>query len=172
MTRNLPAWARQTATPQDRARAEQARRNDTIGITWPAIRALRRWAKQQGWPTPWFGIEEAFVDKMMESEETFALAVEQSGVVILIPIPHFAVSQEQLRGFDQWYAARSPEGRPTEWGILVEALRDIRRAVEAGVEVEIDGKTIQDFGSFYTWAHERYHMLEDGYDRWIGDDRG
>lgn len=23
---------------------------------------------------------------------------------------------------------------------------------------------------FYTWAHGRYHMLEDGYDTWIGDD--
>ena len=23
--------------------------------------------------------------------------------------------------------------------------------------------------SFYDWAHGRYHMLEDGYDSWIGD---
>ena len=60
--------------------------------------------------------------------------------------------------------------RPTQWGVLVEALREIRRAVEAGVAVKVEGKTLRDFDSFYTWAHGRYHALEDGYDSWIGDD--
>lgn len=48
---------------------------------------------------------------------------------------------------------------------------EICRVVEAGVVVEIDGTTLNSWGSFYTWAHGRYHMLEDGYDSWIGDDR-
>ncbi len=58
------------------------------------------------------------------------------------------------------------------WGILVEELRKIRRLVEAGVTVKIEGTqtVLVTWQDFYTWAHGRYHALEDGYDRWIGDD--
>jgi hypothetical protein len=57
------------------------------------------------------------------------------------------------------------------WGVLVEELRALRRAVEAGVVVQVeDGPRLQTWQGFYEWAHGRYHMLEDGYDRWIGDD--
>jgi len=38
--------------------------------------------------------------------------------------------------------------------------------------VEVEGRKLSHWGAFYTWAHERYPGLEDGYDRWIGDDRG
>ncbi|MFN8467561.1 MAG: hypothetical protein U0X20_18520 [Caldilineaceae bacterium] len=69
------------------------------------------------------------------------------------------------------YAQRSPNGQPERWGILVEELRELRRAVEAGVELQVeDGPRIQTWQGFYEWAHGRYHMLEDGSDRWIGDD--
>ncbi len=62
-------------------------------------------------------------------------------------------------------------GYPTSWGSLVEALRAIRRAVEAGVVVHIEGEQpLLSWQHFYQWAHGRYHMLEDGYDTWIGDD--
>ena len=59
------------------------------------------------------------------------------------------------------------------WGFLVEELRQIRRLVEAGVTVRIEGTptVLRTWQDFYTWAHGRYHNLEDGYDRWIGDDR-
>ena len=54
---------------------------------------------------------------------------------------------------------------------MVEALRAIRRAVEAGVVVQVEGaQEMRTWQGFYDWAHGRYHMLEDGYDRWIGDD--
>jgi hypothetical protein len=53
----------------------------------------------------------------------------------------------------------------------VESLREVRRAVEAGVVVHVDGKQLTSFDSFYSWAHGRYHALEDGYDSWIGDDK-
>lgn len=57
------------------------------------------------------------------------------------------------------------------WGLLVEELREIRRAVEAGVAVQIEGgPMLHTRNGFYTWAHGRYHMLEDGYDQWIGTD--
>jgi len=58
------------------------------------------------------------------------------------------------------------------WGVLVEELRKIRRLVEAGVTVKIEGTqtVLITWQDFYEWAHGRYHKLEDGYDRWIGDD--
>lgn len=81
------------------------------------------------------------------------------------------ITAEQLDELDQLYEARSSSGRPTDWGILVNELRKIRRTVEAGVLVQVeDGKTLQSWQEFYAWAHGRYHMLEDGYDSWIGDD--
>lgn len=63
--------------------------------------------------------------------------------------------------------------RPTRWGTLVQELREIRRLVEAGVIVKIEGTptVLNTWESFYAWAHGRYHALEDGYDSWIGDDR-
>lgn len=85
---------------------------------------------------------------------------------------------ETLKELDALYEAREGGGalepRPTHWGTLVEELRQIRRLVEAGVTVKIEGTqtVLNSWQSFYTWAHGRYHMLEDGYDRWIGDDRG
>lgn len=47
----------------------------------------------------------------------------------------------------------------------------IRRLVEAGVKVKIEGTEtiLTTWQSFYDWAHGRDHMLEYGYDSWIGD---
>lgn len=84
----------------------------------------------------------------------------------------YTITTEQLGELDALYAERSPSGRPTAWGALVEELRAIRRRVEAGVVVKVEnGETLRTWRGFYEWAHGRYHMLEDGYDRWIGDDR-
>ena len=78
---------------------------------------------------------------------------------------------EALRTLDAMYAERSASGRPTSWRALVEELRKIRRAIEAGAVVEIEGEgTLRTWQEFYSWAHGRYHMLEDGCDPWIGDD--
>jgi hypothetical protein len=82
------------------------------------------------------------------------------------------ISTEMLKTLDAMYAARSPSGQPTSWRALVEELRQIRRAVEAGVVVQVEGAgTLRTWQEFYTWAHGRYHMLEDGCDPWIGDDK-
>ncbi len=81
------------------------------------------------------------------------------------------ISSEELKELDELYEARSPSGRPTSWGALVEELRAIRRTVEAGTVVQVEGAgALRTWQEFYTWAHGRYHMLEDGYDSWIGDD--
>ena len=170
MTKSLPSDFLQMATPADRELVEDARRRGTLQITWPERNALRQWAGKHGWRAPRFGFEESFTAKMLESEETFALALNESGIRLVVPSARYTLPPERLRNFDEWYDERGADGRPSAWGNLVEALRDVRRAVEAGIAVEIDGRTFRQFGDFYEWAHGRYHMLEDGYDRWIGDD--
>ena len=168
----LPAWALEPATPHDRTRAAQAQARGTLQITWPKSATLRAWATQQGWPAPRMGFQAAFLAKLLASDEAFALALRESGIQVILPIERYTLLPEELHEFDALYAARSANGRPSHWGALVEALRELRRVVEAGVPVAIEGRTVHDWGSFYTWAHDRYHMLEDGYDAWIGDDRG
>jgi len=83
---------------------------------------------------------------------------------------------ETLKKLDALYEEREDSGplggRPTGWGTLVSKLREIRHLVEAGVKVNVEGTqtVLTTWQSFYEWAHGRYHMLEDGYDSWIGDD--
>lgn len=164
-------WALRAATAEDRDFAKEAHRHNKIHITWPNERAVRIWAKRHGWATPLFGFEEAFITAMLETKEHFALAIKESGIEILLPRREYRITDEKIRELDALYEERSSSGRPTSWGTLVEELRDIRRAVEAGVLITIEGEqTIQSWQSFYCWAHGRYHMLEDGYDKWIGDD--
>ena len=86
------------------------------------------------------------------------------------------ITVEMLKDLDALYEAAEDMGilgqRHTLWGVLVEELRKIRRLVEAGVTVKIEGTqtVLITWQGFYDWAHGRYHKLEDGYDRWIGDD--
>ena len=164
MASNLPTWAMEKVTVGDRGRVEQAYRRKTLQIVWPDDKGLRRWAREQGWPAPWFSFHERFIKKMLESDTNFALALSASGIGLMIPVQRYVFSEEELHELDAAYEERS-------WRWLVESLREIRRAVEADVVVEIDGQQLKSFGSFYTWAHGRYHVLEDGYDPWIGDDR-
>lgn len=168
---NIPSWALRTVTTEEQGLAKAAHQQGRLQITWPNIKTLRSWAKQQGWPTPFFGFEEAFLAKMLETRENFELAIEKSGIEIQVPRQNYTISNQKIRELDSLYEERSAAGRPNRWGILVEELREIRRAVEAGVVVNVEGeKSILNWQNFYTWAHGRYHMLEDGYDKWIGDD--
>lgn len=83
----------------------------------------------------------------------------------------YTISAARLRELDALYDERSESGQPVSWGSLVEELREIRRAVEAGVVVKVEGgQTLRTWQGFYDWAHGRYHALEDGYDKWIGND--
>lgn len=171
MNNNIPAWALRAATVEDQGFAKDAHRQGRMQIKWPNIKTLRSWAKQQGWPTPFFGFEEAFIVKMLETNENFELAIEKGGIEIQVPRQYYTISSETICELDALYEERSSTGQPTSWGILVEELREIRRAVEAGVMVTIEGEQpILSWQNFYSWAHGRYHMLEDGYDKWIGDD--
>lgn len=169
--RDIPTWAMRTAKAEDFDAVQEAHSRGTMQIKWPERKALRHWTKLQRWPAPWFGFETAFLAKMLESPTNFTHAINESGIEIQIPQAEYALTPARRVELDALYTQRSPSGRPERWGILVEELRELRRAVEAGVVVQVeDGPRIQTWQGFYDWAHGRYHMLEDGSDRWIGDD--
>lgn len=83
---------------------------------------------------------------------------------------------EKLKELDALYEQTEDLGilgrRPTGWGQLVEELREIRRIIESGANLRVEGTStvLSTWQSFYNWAHGRYHALEDGYDSWIGND--
>jgi hypothetical protein len=171
MKQEIPAWAMKAAGPEDLDAARSAHRRGTLRIRWPDRQALRDWARHRGWPVPWLAFETAFVTKMLEDQASFELALADSGFEAQIPRKDCTIPVDKLRELDAQYEDRSADGRPVSWGLLVEELREIRRAVEAGVAVTIEGGPVfHTWNGFYTWAHGRYHMLEDGYDQWIGTD--
>lgn len=166
MKTGIPAWAMKRANAEDYGVVQDSRSRGTMQVNWPDRKALRRWAKLQAWPTPWFGFEQAFLAKMFDSQVTFTQAIDESGIEIQFPRREYILSAERLEGLDSQY-----ESRGASWGFLVEELREIRRAVEAGVKVQVeDGPRLQSWEGFYRWAHGRYPLLEEGYDHWIGDD--
>jgi hypothetical protein len=169
---DIPAWAMRRAEGEDYGMVRDSHGRGTLQIKWPNLKGLRDWTKLQGWPTPWFGFEAAFLAKLFESQMNFVQAISESGIELHIPEQAYTLSVERLRELDAMYEERSSSGRPVSWGLLVEELRAIRRAVEAGVVVQVeDGPRLRSWQGFYEWAHGRYHMLEDGSDSWIGDDR-
>jgi hypothetical protein len=178
MRQDIPAWAKQRVLPDvhDFSEVCGMHRDGRTQIQLPNLKELKGWAKSHGWPTPWFSFEQAFVAKLFESKETFSLALKESGISIYIPIEEHTLTVERIKELDLLYEKREEMGalgrRPTDWGTLVSELRKIRRLVEAGVKVKIEGTqtVLTTWQSFYDWAHGRYHMLEDGYDSWIGDD--
>ena len=86
MTASIPNWALKAVTPEDREQTLRAHERGTLQLTWPGGKPPRDWAKQQGWPTPWFGFERKFVSRMLEDDASFALALRESGAEIHIPI--------------------------------------------------------------------------------------
>jgi hypothetical protein len=169
---DIPTWAMRRVGAEDYGAAQDAHRRDALQIEWPDLKGLRAWSKRQGWPTPWFGFEAAFLAELFDSQMNFVQAIGESGIELHIPRQEYTLSMKRLTELDALYEARSSSGQPVSWGGLVEELREIRRAVEAGVVIQVDGgPTLRSWQEFYEWAHGRYHMLEDGSDHWIGDDR-
>jgi hypothetical protein len=101
---------------------------------------------------------------MLASDGNFALAVTKSKLKISIPKKEHTITAADLAGYDAQYED------PQSWRWLVEDLREVRRAVEVGVVIYVEDKKLNSFESFYSWAHGRYHALEDGADEWIGMD--
>ena len=160
----LPNWALTEATELDWTSAKKAYQDQTAKIVLRHPEALRSWMKGKGWKRPWLFLQESFMKQLFASDENYRLVLREHIAEIRIPKKNVVISDKKLQSMDDDYDERS-------WGALVEELREIRRVVEAGTEVEIDGKKLNSFNSFYTWAHARYKLLEEGSDKWIGDDR-
>jgi hypothetical protein len=165
MTKILPTWAIENATVEDRERVVAAQRDDTLQIQWPATTGIRGWAKEQGWSSSWFSFESRFMKRILANDADFALAINESGIALTIPKQIATISDERLQELDAEYANRQV------WWALVASLREIRRMIEMDIDVAMDGRIFKEVGSFLTWAHQRYPMLEEGYDSWIGDDK-
>lgn len=166
----LAAVLMRPASGADRERAAAAHRAGTLVVDWPPRKALRAWARDHDWPAPRIHFDGAFFRKLFESDETFALGLADSGLGLRLPVERHRVSLEDLLDFDAAYESLGGNGRPDRWGELVARLRGLRRAIEAGIEVEVGNHVFHHVGSFLIWAHARYGALEEGYDSWIGDD--
>lgn len=166
MTSNCPDWALREAEAGDLARVQRLRSQLDAYTHWPESKALRKWAGQQGWRAPFFFFRSAFVAQMLESEAKFDRAIRHSGIRIKVPKAEHTFSARELADLDELYAKRS------DWDSLVQELREIRRAAEAGVVIKMgENQSLTSWQGFYSWAHRRYPLLEEGADSWIGDDR-
>jgi hypothetical protein len=173
MRSSVPEWAMRRAGAEDYEATRDASERGTLRIEWPDRKTLREWSRRRGWPTRgWFGFEDVFLRTLLESPTNFEGALGESGIEVHVPRQEYTLSPERLRELDALYEERRPDGFPASWSLLVEELREIRRAVEAGVQVRVEGgPRLVTPGGFYTWAHGRYHALEDGVDQWMLDDR-
>jgi hypothetical protein len=159
-----PDWAYHSVKADEREGALQAHQAGRMRTNWEEAKDLKGWAKKQGWPTPWLNFESKFYETMLASDANFGLAVTKSGLQISIPKKEHTITASDLAGYDAQYED------PQSWRWLVEDLREVRRAVEVGVVVRVEDKELNSFDSFYSWAHGRYHALEDGADEWVGMD--
>jgi hypothetical protein len=163
----LPAWALRPAGPDDYAEAVAARDRDALYSNYGRLKNPRAWARAQGWPTGllgWSYGEQNFINSLLESQAHYALALAKSGIELSIPAERYTIPQEELDKADKDY-----ENGDFRW--VVDYLREVRRAVEMGVVVAVDGRELTTFDTFYSWAHGRYYALEDDtHSAWIGDD--
>ena len=74
----------------------------------------------------------------------------------------YVITVEMLKEFDEMYED-AEDITPThkwhrDWDILVEALRGIRRQIQAGVTVKVEGTetVFTEWWDFYEWCHARY----------------
>lgn len=169
MIQNLPAWAMRKAGPEDRKDVQKAFDSGTAIVKWPDTDYLRSWARQHGWPAPIIGFRGKFTRKLLSADEYFYQALSGSGIEIRIPVRQHEISARQLRELDDLYRSQGEHGYPDCWEMLVKSLREIRRVCDANIPVTVEGKVLN-ARNFYSWAHGRYHAIEDGCDKWIGDD--
>jgi hypothetical protein len=159
----IPDWAFRPVEAGDRELVIAAR-DKSLRVDWGDQNQVKAWAKEQGWPAPWFNFPGKFLDQMLANDENFAMALRNSGISLQIPVSSYTLPPIYIAEMDESYLERSYRG-------LVEELRGIRRAVMMGVVVEVDGKKLRTFDQFYQWAHGRYYLLEDDMNTgWIGDD--
>lgn len=161
---NLPSWALRPANISEREKAADAHYRGKAKIVFKDRKKLKPWMEYHGWKTSWFNLEDAFYKELFSSDEYFQEALSEGVVEVFVPIVSYKFSENELAKIDESYKAQ-------KWNWVVEDMREIRRAVEAGIIIEVDDKKLTSFSSFYEWAHQRYHLLEECADKWIGNDK-
>jgi hypothetical protein len=85
MRNNVPPWALRVAIPEDHSLVQAAQSQDRMQVEWPDLKRLQSWAGHQGWEVPWFGFQQSFIRQMLDNEENFKLAVNESGIRVFVP---------------------------------------------------------------------------------------
>jgi hypothetical protein len=116
---NLPAWAWQPATAGDLQTVQAKLAEGKVKTNWDQVPGLRKWAKSQGWPAPWFGFKEAFLARMTEDEASFGRASAETGLEVQWLHDEHTIGEEELQSLD----GLLEEGHNR---LLVEELRSIR----------------------------------------------
>jgi hypothetical protein len=158
----LPNWALEKAGPNDRVRSKAAYQQKTGRFTVPNRVSLKDWMLARGWKRSWLSPEGSFYKQCFQDDVLFQLALKDQMIDIWIPKAMHQVSAANLAAIDEDYQQK-------DWSAAVAQLRDIRRAIDAGITIELDGQTFISSGAFYTWAHQRYHVLEEISNDWMMD---
>lgn len=124
---------------------------------------LYTWMKKSGWKPNWFFVEQSFRKRIVEEEKRFRQAIAEKKATIMIPVDSYRCDNKYLEDLDQDYENGDYDG-------MVSSLSDLRRAIDAGVLVLIDGNSFDDSSKFYNWVHKRWHLLEECADKWILSD--
>lgn len=76
------------AKPEDRLLAISAHNQGKLGVSWSPFSGTmtpREWVKKHGWEIPFLDFKKAFIDKLLETDENFELALTHSGIDVYIP---------------------------------------------------------------------------------------
>ncbi len=161
---NAPGWALTKAGSEDRKIVKEAFDKKRTNFVFKDKKSLKSWMKSKKWRTSWLFPEQSFYQAIFENDDNFQTALSENIVEIFLPKSAYKVPDKEIEKIDQYYEQE-------EWDWAVECLREIRRAIDAGVVIKIGDQQFTTAGSFYTWAHKRYHILEEASDKWILDDR-
>ncbi len=160
----IPSWALTKAGTEDRKAVKKAFEKKNAHFVFKDRKKLKPWMKSKKWRTSWLFPEQSFYRALFENDENFQTALSENVVEIFLPKSTYEIPDKEIQEIDQHYEQE-------EWDWAVESLREIRRAIDAGVVIQIGDQEFTSAGSFYTWAHKRYHILEEASDKWILDDR-
>lgn len=158
---DLPNWALRPATANDREYAREARSKLSGTFEFTDRKGLRGWMKGKKWKASWLLLETSFFRNLFESDNNFQLALAEGIITIKLPKAAHQINKEHLDRLDKEYGAGG-------YDFMVEPLREIRRALEAEVGIEIEGKKMKSVSTFISWVNERYPLIEEGADEWFG----
>ena len=150
----IPEEALRKATPEDYEYAKKLKDKGVIRIEVPNREKVKTWMKSKGWRRSWLFPNSSLQQSLFASEENFHLAISEGIVHVHVPKDSVQITEKELNRIDRLYAQK-------EWDSAVVALREYRRAIDAGVAVIVGDVSFTSSGSFYTWVHKRYHILEE-----------